>query len=142
MIEQFEDPRVKVPPPLSQRDPLCKTVQPPKNENNDTEEKLASVQHTLVILSPPLSSSCVLQPLTRNSTKPPRARGDARVCASLDKHNEKLALLWRTPCWTRLAGNKEVTRTSPDGECSALRGEGRGGCRSNGEKGLTRSKYS
>lgn len=73
MIEQFEDPRVKVPPPLSQRDPLCKTVQPPKNENNDTEEKLASVQHTLVILSPPLSSSCVLQPLTRNSTKP-------RVC--------------------------------------------------------------
>lgn len=56
------------------------------------------------------------------------------MCASLDKHNEKLALLWRTPCWTRLAGNKEVTRTSPDGECSALRGEGRGGCRSNGEK--------
>lgn len=43
------------------------------------------------------------------------------VCASLDRHNEKLALLWRTPCWTRLAGNKEVTRTSPDGECSALR---------------------
>lgn len=79
MIEQFEDPRVKVPPPLSQRDPLCKTVQPPKNENNDTEEKLASVQHTLVILSPPLSSSCVLQPLTRNSTKPPRARMHARV---------------------------------------------------------------
>lgn len=64
--------------------PLCKAVQPPKKRENknDTEEKLASVQHTLVILSLPLLRLCAptRRSPTRNSTKPPpRARMQARV---------------------------------------------------------------
>lgn len=76
-------------PPPCNGDPDAKDAQPPKNENNDTEEKLASVQHTLVILSLLLLLLLRLSAQrtpTRNSTKP-RARvgrgaNGERVCKS------------------------------------------------------------